>query len=209
MKILFQIAFLILFFNMKGWGQDTIYIQNQSFEDEPGAAQIPSGWNDCGAPNETPPDIQPGSFNVDKPAQDGNTYLGLVVRDNNTWEAVGQQLSSPLKKATSYYFSLYLCRTELLLSTSKVSGQEVNYATPVKLRIWGGDAQCGKKELLAETAMVVNKEWQLYDFEFTPMLADWNFITFEAYYKTPVLFAYNGNILLDNCSAIVKITSDK
>jgi len=209
MKTVFQTTFLLLFFSLKGWGQDTIFLQNPSFEDEAGAAQAPSGWYDCGTSGKTPPDIQPGVYKVEKTARDGDTYLGLVVRDNETWAAVGQQLAAPLKAATSYAFSLYLSRSELYVSTSKLTGQEINAATPVTLRIWGGEAECEKKELLAETGTVINKEWQRFDFELTPMQADYAFITFEAYYKTPVLFPYNGNVLLDNCSAIVKITADK
>jgi hypothetical protein len=206
MKNILNTAILCLFFAVRGFGQDTIYLQNPSFEDEPGAAKTPSGWHDCGARKETPPDIQPGAFSVEKTAQDGDTYLGLVVRDNETWEAVGQQLSVPLKATTSYTFSLYLSRSELYLSVSKATGQDANYATPVMLRIWGGEAKCEKKELLAETGTVISKEWRLFDFELTPMQADYTFITFEAYYKTPVLFPYNGNLLIDNCSAIIKIS---
>ena len=207
MKTLFRIAFLLLFFSLKGLSQDTIFLENPSFEDVPIAGQMPSGWHDCGTMDETPPDIQPGLHKVGKIAQDGYTYLGLVVRDNETWEAVGQRLLVPLKVATSYAFSLYLSRSELYISTSKLTGQEINSATPVILRIWGGESECEKKELLGETSSVTkNLDWQLFYFELTPMQADHTFITLEAYYKTPVLFPYNGNLLIDNYSAIVKIT---
>jgi hypothetical protein len=209
MRALFQVTFLLLFFSLKGLSQDTIFLENPSFEDVPIAGQMPSGWHNCGTMDETPPDIQPGLYKVEKIAQDGYTYLGLVVRDNETWEAVGQRLLVPLKVATSYAFSLYLSRSELYITTSKLTGQEINSATPVMLRIWGGKSECEKKELLAETGVIINREWQLYDFDLTPMQADYTFITLEAYYKTPVLFPYNGNLLIDNCSAIVKITSDK
>lgn len=205
MNALFQTAFLLLFFSLKGLGQDTIFLKNPSFEDVTGPAKVLSDWAGCDIVGETPPDIQPGSFSVKQVAQDGGTYLGLVVRDNETSEAVGQQLSMPLKAATSYSFSLYLCRSPIYLSASKATGQEVNYATPVKLRIWGGNAECDKKELLAESDMVANTDWKQYDFELEPIQFERDFIIIEAYYKTPVLFAYNGNILLDNCSPIVRV----
>ncbi|HRI59483.1 MAG TPA: hypothetical protein PK228_07160, partial [Saprospiraceae bacterium] len=95
MKQLFQTVILLLFC-LKGWGQKTNMLSNPSFEDTPKTGEVPVGWYDCGAAMETPPDVQPGSFGVVSSPYDGNTYLGMVVRDNETWEAVGQQLQQLL-----------------------------------------------------------------------------------------------------------------
>ncbi|MCW5921060.1 MAG: OmpA family protein [Saprospiraceae bacterium] len=179
-----------------------INFANPSFEDLPRSGVTPSGWYDCGSPGETPPDVQPGQFDVTKPPSHGNSYLGLVVRDNETWEGVAQRLSRPLEKGQCYEFTMDICRSELYLSTSKLTGQSANYATPAKLRIWGGTGFCSKAELLYETSVVTNTRWLGHTFRLSPKNSNYSFIFFEAYYKTPVLFPYNGNILLDNASAI-------
>lgn len=210
MKTLLHTIFLLLFFIPAGWGQEVIPLENPSFEDTPEAAKIPSGWYDCGGVRETPPDVQPGAFGVDLEPYDGDTYLGLVVRDENTWEAVGQELPEPLLKDSVYELRIYLTRSELYLSVSKLTGQEANYATPVMLRVWGGVRYCEEDELLATSPIISHTEWKEYVLELKPAERNkYDFITLEAYYKTPVLFPYNGNILLDNCSLTKKSGANK
>lgn len=181
------------------YGQKTIELQNPSFEDNARCCIVPYGWTDCGSdPGETPPDIQPGSFQVKLPASDGNTYLGLVVRDNNTWEGIGQRLSAPLLAGYSYQLEADLARSEILLSLSRSNGKEVNYATPVKLRIWGGASACERTELLAESQLVTPTDWRRYTFDLNPVKGDYEYLILEAYYKEPVPFPYNGNVLVDH-----------
>src|SRR5688572_22282653 len=89
------------------YSQDTIYLFNSSFEDMPrkgGEMSHPiKSWNDCGLskfPGETPPDIHPlpsRAWGVNMHPFDGYTYLGLVIRYNDTYESVSQALSIPLK----------------------------------------------------------------------------------------------------------------
>ena len=113
---------------------ELIQLINPSFEDMPRHSKAPRAWSDCGFKGESAPDIQPsGIFSVTKPAADGNTYLGLVVRDNDTWESVGQELSKPLEKGKCYSFSISLCRSELYISISRLSDQTANYTAPAKL----------------------------------------------------------------------------
>ena len=175
---------------------------NPSFEDLPKAGEAPNSWYDCGKEGETPPDVQPGAFSVIKAPSHGNTYLGLVVRDNDTWEGVAQRLSRPLEKDHCYEFTMDISRAELYLSTSKLTGQEANYATPAKLRIYGGTGFCSKIELLYETSVITNTRWLGHTFRLSPKNGNYSHIFFEAYYKTPVLFPYNGNILVDNAGPI-------
>jgi outer membrane protein OmpA-like peptidoglycan-associated protein len=168
----------------------------------PRHSKAPRAWSDCGFKGESAPDIQPsGIFSVTKPAADGNTYLGLVVRDNDTWESVGQELSKSLEKGKCYSFSIALCRSELYVSISRLSDQTANYTTPAKLRIYGGNSYCEKKELLAESPMIANTRWQDYNFKLEPT-KNYSFLILEAYYKTPTLIPYNGNLLVDNFSDI-------
>ncbi|NBU35817.1 MAG: OmpA family protein [Bacteroidetes bacterium] len=181
---------------------ELIQLINPSFEDMPRHSKAPRAWSDCGFKGESAPDIQPsGIFSVTKPAADGNTYLGLVVRDNDTWESVGQELSKPLEKGKCYSFSISLCRSELYVSISRLSDQTANYTTPAKLRIYGGNSICEKKELLAESPIIANTRWQDYNFKLEPG-KNYSFLILEAYYKTPTLVPYNGNLLVDNFSDI-------
>ncbi len=189
--------------------EEVIRLSNPSFEDYPRAGRVPSGWRDCGFPEESPADTHPsGEFDVIKYPSDGNTYLGMVVRDNDTWERVSQQMSSPIQSGTCYSFSLNLCRSELYLSRSRVSNANANYVQPIKLIIWGGDGHCEKRERLAESPLVTNTTWQSYAFKFEPKLTHTH-ITLEAFYKTPVLFPYNGNILVDNASEIAPMPCEE
>jgi len=188
---------------------DPIELNNPSFEDFARASKEPRGWYDCGFAGETPPDVQPsGGFEVFKPAFNGRTYLGMVVRDNDTWESVSQRLSRPLEGGQCYEFSLHISRSELYVSVSRSTDNRANYTTPAKVRIWGGNEFCDKREMLAETSLIVNTRWLQYDFRFEPK-QDYSFIIFEAFYKTPTLFPYNGNVLLDNASAIQPVPCEE
>jgi outer membrane protein OmpA-like peptidoglycan-associated protein len=189
--------------------EQPIQLANPSFEDMPRHSKPPRGWYDCGFERESPPDVQPNStFSVTKAAQDGETYLGMVVRDNDTWEAVSQRLSRPLQKGKCYSFSLHLARSELYLSTSRVTDQTANYTTPAKIRIYGGFNYCDKQFLLAESSLVINTRWLEYNFKFEP-IDNYSFLILEVFYKTPTLFPYNGNVLVDNASDIRPIPCDQ
>lgn len=189
---------------------DPITLNNPSFEDIPMQGKEPRGWFDCGFSQESPPDVQPQQgnfFKVVREAQEGSTYVGLVVRDNDTWERIAQRMSAAVESGSCYEFSVYMARSELYESLSRTTGEMANYATPAKLRIWGGNGYCDRKELLAESSLVVNTRWLKFNFRFEPK-GTYNYIMLEAYYKTPTLFPYNGNILMDNASDIVKVPCD-
>jgi hypothetical protein len=194
-------------FNSSVFGQKavTIKLDNPSFEDYPGAAHTPKGWFDCGFSGESAPDVQPsGTFSVSTLAFNGKTYLGMVVRDNDTWEAVGQKLGKPLLKDVKYSFSLYACQSALYMSRSQLTGREANYIVPSVIRIWGGNGYCEKIEMLAESPPMDFKNWQKLDFILSPK-AKYSYFLIESYYDTKLILHYNGNILIDNASAIVPI----
>lgn len=206
---------------------DPIKLNNPSFLDvaHAGGDQFnrgPRGWQDCGDFGETPPDVQPNPniafgdkpfFDVTLPAQDGPTYMGMVVRDNDTQEKVSQRLSAPLEEGKCYEMSLYLARSETYLSQARArdgSGETemVDFTKPIKIRIYGGNTYCQKAELLGETPLVENTNWKEYKLRFEPT-TNHRFILIQAFYKTPTLFPYNGNVLVDNLSDIVPVPCDK
>lgn len=213
-----SIIILLLFSIIRVQAQETIYLQNPSFEDVPrrgGEAYSGGikGWFDCGEiqfENESPPDIHPtpnSVWEVDKYAMDGDTYLGMVVRHNDTWEALSQKLSTPLLAGTCYSFSILLSRSPKYISPTRESREEKNYITPAVLQIWGADRFCGRARRLAVSEPVDNDQWRQFNFKFTPK-DDFAFIVIEAFYKTPVLVPYSGHILVDGASDIVPVSCD-
>lgn len=183
---------------------DRIKLSNGSFEDMPRHSQPPMGWYNCGMEGESPPDVQPGAFEVRLRAQDGMTYLGMVTRDNETWEAVGQRLSTPLEGGNCYQFRIYLTYSDEYFSISRTTLKNEFFVKPVTLRIWAGNGYCDKRELLASSDVVSNTTWEEHTFKLKPK-RDYKYIVLEAFYKTPTLFPYNGNLLVDNASDIIKL----
>ncbi len=182
-----------------------IYLNNPSFEDVPRASATPSGWYDCGQMRDSPPDVQPGFWEVSTPAFNGSSYLGLVVRDNETWESVGQRLSRPMEQNSCYELVMHLCKAPKYLSKSPMSVDVVDFATPACIMIWGGNGYCDKAELLYKSPIINHSRWVEYTCRMSPTAGNYSFILIEAYYKTPVLFPYNGHVLIDNLSPITTV----
>ncbi len=196
-----------------------IQLTNASFEDQPHSGALESqysfgtfsnvaneikDWHDCGFNRETPPDIHghnTGYFGVNQPSYSGDTYLGMVVRDNDTWESVSQKLSNPFDQSTCYNFSVFIGRSPVYRSRSRQTNQPANFTQPTVLRIWGGYNHCDRRELLAESPTNAHYGWKKYQFRFEPS-ENFTYIIFEVFYKTPTLFPYNGHLLLDNASLI-------
>ncbi len=216
-SLIFNFIMIALAMHMNGQ-ERLISLTNPSFEDIPhkgGSGNLDigvAGWYDCGRlmfPGETPPDIHPVDYwEVRNPASDGQTYLGMVIRDNDTWESVSQRLKTTVENGKCYEFSIDLARSRYYISGSKVTMKTENYNRPAVLRIWGGTGVCGQQELLAESSTVTNNDWQLYTFKFEPA-KNLSYLTLEAFYEVPVLFPYNGHVLLDNASAIKEIACNE
>lgn len=197
------ITTILLFFSLTLQGQKSINLKNPSFEDKIKCCDPPIGWYNCGPSEESPTDVQPGMFQVTLPASDGSTYLGMVVRDNNTVEAVGQRLSEPLVAGKRYRLNVALARSEIYLSYSRITGKEANFATPVLLRVWGSSrGKCDKDEMLYQTPLITTTHWKDYELILEPQKANCTYLILEASYstQTPEALSYNGNLLLDNLS---------
>lgn len=202
-----------------------ITLNNPSFEDIPragGPNQVGiKGWFDCGSREfrgESPPDIHTENpsdliFGVTMAASEGNTYLGIVTRENETWESVSQKLDQPLEAGKCYTFSIDLARSQTyynIMQTGPYDKKEkdpsakIPQSKPAVLRIWGGVNYCPRNQLLAESEPITNTKWKTYTFEFTPNI-NTRAISVEAFYKTPVLDPYFGHVLVDNASEIRQI----
>lgn len=165
------------------------YFRNPSFEDTPRASASPVGWY-SNTPGSTP-DILPGAWGIEFAPQEGKTCLGLVTRSDNTTENITQALATPLDAGVCYSFSIFLAHAE----------KYVGFNQPARLRVWGSAVKGDKGKLMAYSPLINHSDWRSYQFQFfTP--SPIRYITLEAWYGPGVTFKYNGNILLDNCSAI-------
>jgi hypothetical protein len=168
-----------------------IYFRNASFEDSPRASASPIGWH-TNTPGSTP-DIMPGAWGIMAAPQDGNTCIGLVTRQDGTTEDITQALAEPLAAGVCYKFSISLAHIN----------QYVGFNSPTRLRIWGSATKGEKGKLLDSSQLINHSDWRSYQFQFLTSTAV-RYITFEVWYAPGTTFKYNGNILLDNCSAIEK-----
>lgn len=174
------------------WSQQVesqyIELSNPSFEGEPRDATCPQGWLPC--KQGTTPDILPGYWGVYHDPSDGDTYVGLITRGNNTWESIGQRLPEQLEKGTCYSWSLDLAHSDTY------SG----YNGPIRLRIYISKLKCQKDQLIYESPLIEHLDWKSYHFRFTPK-TDSRYILIEAFHSEKP-FSYEGNILIDRLRPI-------
>lgn len=186
-KSLFPLLlFVFLAINLAG----QITVTNPSFEDEPSDATTPQGWLPCD--DMTTPDIFPGFWGVYNEPSHGKTYVGIITRENGTFESFGQRLSQTLKEKSCYFSEIDLAHSIIY------SG----YNKPIKLRIYLGNESCSKDQLIYESPFINHMNWKTFKFSFNPE-KDYNYIIFEAYYQEGK-FSHKGNILLDNLRPFLK-----
>ena len=164
-----------------------INLVNPSFEDEPKDATLPKGWHPC--KRGSTPDILPGFWKVYKEPSDGKSYIGLITREDGSWESIEQRLNKAIKANECYKFSIDLARSK----------SYEQYNLPIRLRIWGAKTKCKKGQLLGEINHIDYTDWKTHDIQFyaTDRI---NYIILEAYYTKGMLVPYKGNVLIDNIS---------
>src|SRR5690606_36480494 len=103
-----------------------------------------------------------------------------------------------------------LCKSPVYFSGVNVgSGDEEftssirNFVTPIKLRIWGGNDMCNKEELMGETGLVTNNEWERYYIKLSPSKGNYRYIFLEAYYDILTCVPYVDNVLLHDATDIL------
>ena len=166
-----------------------ITLNNASFEEEPADATTPMGWFEC--TESTTPDILPGFWGVYNEASEGDTYVGIITRGNGTFESIGQRVSTFFEATNCYEFTVDLAKSDTY----------VGYYKPIRLRIWIGDRKCSRDQLIFESPLIEQENWNTYPIQFIPE-KDCNYIFFEAYHSYN-RFSYMGNILIDNVSEII------
>ena len=167
-----------------------VYLNNASFEGMPMDASVPVGWFPC--TDRTTPDILPGPWGVILEASEGETFVGLITREDGSFESIGQRLKEPLKAKGCYLFSLDIGHSNSYAGS--------RYAGPLKLRIYIGPTRASKEQLIYESDFIEDEDWTKVAVKFNPKNIA-HFIRLEAFYKEGP-FSYRGNILIDNISAI-------
>jgi hypothetical protein len=188
--------------------QEIIKIKNPSFEGKPQQSNLPPKWNNVGSiyfVGESGPDTQPGFWEVKSKPSEGDTYVSLVVRDVETFEALGQKLKSPLVEGKSYSFSLDLCQSRKYKSMSQITGDMSNYTGPVLVRIIGGGDGWEDRNLLASSPVIEHQDWKRYKFNFE-VPKEINYFIIEVNHTDPKN-PYNGHVLIDNASDIIVETN--
>ena len=203
-----SIFIFIFSFGKNTFAQDTIRLQNPSFEwDRPIKNMIPQGWKSCGWRHESPPDVHSNMtrhYYVQHESQKGKNFLGLVVRSNFTKEAIAQKLEKPLRKNKRYQMSLYVAKANKFISKDSKTRQKTNYTTPAIIRIWGINHQCETQELLFESEPINSLNWEKLNIKFSPKQQH-NHLMIEAFFSKEKDEAYNGHVLLDNISPIIEM----
>lgn len=210
MKKYYILIILFLFVNVcfVTSQENVIYLKNPSFEQEDMSFLFnnnKASWVDCGFQTEESPAMHAGLQEVALAPQHLKGYLSMVVRDNNTWDAVGQRLTKPLEAGKCYQFSLQLAKAENYYTRN--GGSKVNYRNPIRLLVWGGNSFCEAGQLLAKTDLIKNDTWEPYEFIFQPTTTV-TYLSLHAYYLNPLSVSYNGNVLIDNASAIYEVACE-
>ena len=177
---------LILAGNSKYPVHGQIILKNPSFEDETADATLPGEWWSC--QRETTPDILPGSWGVYNMPADGSSYIGLITREDGSYESIGQRLDIPLNKKQCYQWNVSLAHSDTY----------AGYTSPIRFSIYLGDKKCDMRQLIFTSPVIEKKMWESFDFNFTP--------EFNAHYITILANdqgkQVNGNILIDGLGVI-------
>ncbi len=170
---------------------------------------VPKNWIN-GAPfDESPFDLQPGNFQVARKAIHGDYYIGMVGRDNETNESMGQVLAKPLEAGKLYEWSLFTCRSEKYESRSRLTKQPASFCEPMILRIWGGKKKGRAEQLFAQTGPIENLGWQKICFVLKPKEPCEALFIEAAHSDLVSKTAYNGNVLIDAVGAVREIGAAK
>lgn len=167
------------------YAQD-IKLANPSLEGVSSEGNPPASWHTI----EKTPDTQPGVYNINLPASDGTSYIGLFC-ERGLQEAISQQLPQRLDSGKTYYLNFDL-------AYPPVYYKAMAYASFI---IYGGDKEGERTEELWESGAIYNQQWKKYTAVFTPK-HNYAYLVFAAYKVQKDLAANSVAVLVDNFSDI-------
>lgn len=121
----------------------------------------------------------------------GETFVGLVAREDSTWECLGQYLEEPLQAEGTYALSITVCQDPGFLG----------FMNPTVIRIWGTNEEYGFEELLATSEPVINPKWKEYTFDLLPSKS-YQYLIIQAYYPADSIVPTSGHVLIDNARLV-------
>ncbi len=183
-----------VFLSFSSWAQ---LVNNKSFEGANRPNRSPSFWYPCSP--ESTPDTQPFAYGVTLPADDGNTYIGLVTRSLSfdpfeIQEDVETRLNIAMEAGFPYQLNISLARSNDMGYDD--AGTIVVVNTPIRLRVYGGTASCQKDELLWESPTIESTAWEKLEVIIRPEADKLRYLILEAAPSGNTIV--NGNILIDN-----------
>jgi hypothetical protein len=188
MNLKYKLFFVLILTEGLAFGQ--ISLVNASFEDTPSDATVPKGW--LSVTPGTTPDILPGFWGEYNEASHGDTYMGMITRENSTFESIGQRFSKALTKGQCYRFTIDIAHGKVY----------AGYNKSIKLRIWVGKKLRERGQMIFTSDYIRNEVWETLEIEFTPD-QNYRYIILEAFYSDEP-HRHKGNIFLDNMSSILE-----
>ena len=182
----FYISIIFILIAYTAHGQ--VIIDNTSFEGTPADATMPAGW--FAGTKGTTPDILPGYWGVYTEPEDGDSYVGMITREDGSYESISQRLTGKVIEGSCYSMSLYMA----------FSDNYTGYNNPIHLRIWMSDIKNERQQLIYTSPLIKSEDWKKFNFDFTPE-TDKYYIILEAYISDEPK-AHKGNILIDKISPI-------
>ncbi len=182
-----------------------IFFDNPGFEDKPARSSPPKGWYTCGLAGYSPPDVQPiPDFGPQLAPFEGQSYVGMVVRDDYSWECLGQELPVPLMPGQAYVLQVQLAKPEAYRNFSISTGEPSNYTQPVSLLLWGAYRPGDREALLRQSPPIQDGNWRRYSLKFQ-VQEPFTHLMLEAYFINDEVEPYNGSLLMDDLSHIVPL----
>lgn len=181
---------------------------NDGFEGTPTLGTPPPNWRNCNDGNSSG-DTQPGFFNNFKEASEGNSYLSLVTRGvgtPGTVETVWARLIKPFEKNKCYNFSVDLSLSNDFMGAHSFT--EYPFNKPCVFQIIGYTGICNNQvtsELLWESPILTNFDWETFDVKVIPQIATFEYIAIRPFF-TPSDNFENSAVFVDNLQ--FKVTPD-
>ncbi len=177
---------------------------------------IPENWSSCG--EERAVYILDGErsryHKRSLLAASGAYYVGLAINEEGVAGQISIQLSDPLEVNQDYGLSFHTAFAEKYRHwyfASEYEKDTYNYKKylhfknkPVKLRIWASNDGCEQEELVYQSGLINHVKWQETTIEFN-VETNYLFLIFESVFPEGTTRAYNGNILIDDISDVIKI----
>lgn len=172
---------------------------NDGFEGQSQKNIPPADWYNCDDVSSV--DTQPGIMENYKEASQGQTYISLVTREFNppgTVETAWAELKIPFLKDSCYRISLDISLTSEF--NGSYNWETYYFDNPCILQIIGFNGSCDNmdsSEILWESDVLSNFEWQTFNITILPLLEDYNRIALRANFTQPDNHQ-NSAILVDN-----------